>query len=214
MYKKEKTGWLKHLDFIVLDLIVFQLCYILSYWILRGISNPYKIVLYRYQAIVYLFCQLIVVLVTESYKNVLRRSTFMELTATFRYIAGVEILNLLYLFSVHQIYMISRLLTGLTAVMFFIVSFIARLINKKRILDMRKDQKGQRSLMVITSSHLVDQVISELTEHSFHRTSSSISAATGWMRFSSTSRTISPIRPRWSIPCSIWESLSTTVSPP
>ena len=111
MYKKEKTGWLKHLDFIVLDLIVFQLCYILSYWILRGISNPYKIVLYRYQAIVYLFCQLIVVLVTESYKNVLRRSTFMELTATFRYIAGVEILNLLYLFSVHQIYMISRLLT-------------------------------------------------------------------------------------------------------
>lgn len=168
MYKKEKTGWLKHLDFIVLDLIVFQLCYILSYWILRGISNPYKIVLYRYQAIVYLFCQLIVVLVTESYKNVLRRSTFMELTATFRYIAGVEILNLLYLFSVHQIYMISRLLTGLTAVMFFIVSFIARLINKKRILDMRKDQKGQRSLMVITSSHLVDQVIAELTEHSYH----------------------------------------------
>ena len=79
MYKKEKTGWLKHLDFIVLDLIVFQLCYILSYWILRGISNPYKIVLYRYQAIVYLFCQLIVVLVTESYKNVLRRSTYRDI---------------------------------------------------------------------------------------------------------------------------------------
>ena len=74
MYKKEKTGWLKHLDFMVLDLVVFQLCYVASYWLTRGISKPYRIVLYRYQAIVYLVCQLIVVLFSESYKNVLWRS--------------------------------------------------------------------------------------------------------------------------------------------
>ena len=123
MYKKEKKGWLKHLDFMVLDLIVFQLCYIASYWILRGISNPYSIVLYRYQGIVYLLCQLIVVLFTESYKNVLRRGTAAEIISTFRYVATVELLNLVYLFSVHQIYMISRLLTGITAVLFFFASF-------------------------------------------------------------------------------------------
>ena len=82
MYKKEKTGWLKHLDFIVLDLIVFQLCYILSYWILRGISNPYGIVLYRYQAIVYISCKLIVFIVSERYKTVLRCRPYMEPTAT------------------------------------------------------------------------------------------------------------------------------------
>ena len=123
MYKKEKTGWLKHLDFMVLDLIVFQLCYVASYWLTRGISKPYRIVLYRYQAIVYLACQLIVVLFSESYKNVLRRSVWTELVCTFRYIVTVVLLNLVYLFSVHQIYMISRLRTGVTAVMFFFVSF-------------------------------------------------------------------------------------------
>ena len=168
MYKKEKKGWLKHFDFMVLDLIVFQLCYIASYWILRGISNPYAIVLYRYQGIVYLICQLIVVLFSESYKNVLRRSAGAELVSTFRYIVSVELLNLVYLFSVHQIYMISRLLTGLTAVLFFIVSFIVRQINKKRVLDTRRDRKGQRSLMVITSSHLMEEVISNLSDNSFH----------------------------------------------
>lgn len=168
MYKKEKTGWLKHLDFMVLDLIVFQVCYVASYWILRGVSNPYSIVLYRYQGIVYLFCQLIVVLFSESYKNVLRRSTWTELICTFRYIVTVELLNLVYLFSVHQIYMISRLLTGLTAVLFFFASFAVRMINKKRVLGTRGDKKGQRSLMVITSSHLMEEVIKNLSDNSFH----------------------------------------------
>ena len=168
MYKKEKTGWLKHLDFMVLDLVVFQLCYVASYWLTRGISKPYRIVLYRYQAIVYLVCQLIVVLFSESYKNVLRRSVWTELVCTFRYIVSVVLLNLVYLFSVHQIYMISRLRTGLTAVLFFFVSFFVRMANKKRILDTRKDKKGQRSLMVITSSHLMDEVIQNLSDNSFH----------------------------------------------
>ena len=168
MYKKEKTGWLKHLDFMVLDLVVFQLCYVASYWLTRGISKPYRIVLYRYQAIVYLVCQLIVVLFSESYKNVLRRSVWTELVCTFRYIVTVVLLNLVYLFSVHQIYMISRLRTGLTAVLFFFVSFFVRMANKKRILDTRKDKKGQRSLMVITSSHLMDEVIQNLSDNSFH----------------------------------------------
>ena len=168
MYKKEKKGWLKHLDFMILDLVVFQLCYIVSFWILRGISNPYRIVLYRYQAIVYLICQLIVVLFSESYKNILRRGTAAEVTSVFRYLLSVELLNLVYLFSVHQIYMISRLQTGLTAVMFFIVSLIVRQANKRRVLGTRKDSKGQRSLMVITSSRLVDEVIKNLSDNSFH----------------------------------------------
>ena len=168
MYKKEKTGWLKHLDFMVLDLVVFQICYVASYWILRGISNPYRIVLYRYQGIVYLFCQLIVVLFSESYKNILRRNNWTELICVFRYIVTVELLNLVYLFSVHQIYLISRLLTGLTAVLFLFASFFVRLANKKRILKTRRDKKGQRSLMVITSSHLMDEVIKNLSDNSFH----------------------------------------------
>ncbi|MDO5131880.1 MAG: sugar transferase [Eubacteriales bacterium] len=168
MYKKEKKGWLKHLDFMVLDLAVFQICYIAAYWILRGVSNPYRIVLYRYQGIVYFLCQLIVVLFSESYKNVLRRGPAAELICTFRYIASVELLNLVYLFSVHQIYLISRLLTGITAVLFFFVSFFVRQANKKRILRTRKDQKGQRSLMVFTSSHLVEEVIGNLSDNSFH----------------------------------------------
>ena len=71
MHKKELRGWLKHIDFIVLDVVVLQICFVLSYWIWVGFENPYDTYLYRYQAILLLLCQLLTVLFTNSYKNIL-----------------------------------------------------------------------------------------------------------------------------------------------
>ena len=31
MYKKSSTGWLKHLDFIVVDMVCLQIAFILAY---------------------------------------------------------------------------------------------------------------------------------------------------------------------------------------
>ena len=85
MHKKELRGWLKHIDFIVLDVVMLQICFVLSYWIWVGFENPYDTYLYRYQAILLAFCQLLVVLFTNSYKNILRRSKIEEFMATFRF---------------------------------------------------------------------------------------------------------------------------------
>ena len=41
MHKKEIRGWLKHIDFIVLDLVMLQVCFVLSYWLWLGFENPY-----------------------------------------------------------------------------------------------------------------------------------------------------------------------------
>ncbi len=52
MYEKAKNGWLKHLDFIVLDLLCLQLSFSLSYFILQHLTFAYSVIFYRYQAIV------------------------------------------------------------------------------------------------------------------------------------------------------------------
>ena len=70
MHKKETRGWLKHIDFILLDIVMLQICFVLSYWIWMGVENPYVYYLYRYQAMLLMFCQLLVVLFTDSYKNI------------------------------------------------------------------------------------------------------------------------------------------------
>ena len=78
MHKKETRGWLKHIDFILLDIVMLQICFVLSYWIWMGVENPYVYYLYRYQAMLLMFCQLLVVLFTDSYKNIIRRSAVEE----------------------------------------------------------------------------------------------------------------------------------------
>lgn len=43
MYRKDSEGWLKHADFIVLDMICLQLAYVLAYAVSGYGFNPYMI---------------------------------------------------------------------------------------------------------------------------------------------------------------------------
>lgn len=168
MHKRELRGWLKHIDFIVLDLVMLQVCFVLSYWIWVGFENPYDTYLYRYQAILLALCQMLVILFTNSYKNILRRSRIEEFIATFRFEVSFMLLDILFLFMVHQIYLISRMFTGIMCIMYLFGSFFMRLLNKKRIFHSAKVKEGNRSLMVITSSALAGEVVRNLSDNNFH----------------------------------------------
>ncbi len=168
MHKKQTTGWLKHLDFLVIDLIVLQICFVLSYWIWMGFENPYSVYIYRFQAILLAFCELLVALFMDSYKNILRRSPGAEFVATFRFEVSFLLLDIVFLFMVHQIYLISRMMTGIMAVMFLFLSFACRCLNKQRIYRSARLRQGKKSLMLITSSGLAEEVVKSLQDHSFH----------------------------------------------
>ena len=168
MHKKELRGWIKHIDFIVLDVVILQVCFVLSYWIWVGFENPYDTYLYRYQAILLLLCQLLTVLFTDSYKNILRRNRVEEFIATFRFEVIFMLLEILFLFMVHQIYMVSRMFTGIMAVMYLFASYFMRLMNKKRIFNSAKIKVGRKSLMVMTSASLAGEVIKNLLDNSVH----------------------------------------------
>ncbi|MBR3380502.1 MAG: hypothetical protein IKG72_10380 [Bacillus sp. (in: Bacteria)] len=76
MNRKHLKGWLKHGDFIVLDILCLQLCFILGFWLIRGFSNPYEIESYQFQAIVLIVSQLVVVLFANNYGGI--RSVLMN----------------------------------------------------------------------------------------------------------------------------------------
>ena len=167
MHKKEIRGWLKHIDFIVLDIVMLQICFVLSYWIWMGIENPYSYYLYRYQAMLLAFCQILVILFTNSYKNILRRGAFEEFSAVLRFEISFMLLDILFLFMAHQIYLISRKFTGITVVMYLFASFFIRQLNKQRIYHSAKVKEGKKSLMVITSAALASEVIHNLIDNNY-----------------------------------------------
>ena len=40
MYKKSPQGWLKHWDFILVDIICLQLAFVVAYFVRMGFGNP------------------------------------------------------------------------------------------------------------------------------------------------------------------------------
>lgn len=48
MYKRNRQGWLKHIDFILMDLLVLQISYVLGYMIRFGWGEwPYNMMVYK-----------------------------------------------------------------------------------------------------------------------------------------------------------------------
>ena len=64
MYKKSSTGWLKHLDFMVLDIICLQLAFVMGYFLRHHSFNPYGSPIYRNEAIVFALIQLMIMFLT------------------------------------------------------------------------------------------------------------------------------------------------------
>ena len=46
MYSRSDSTWLKHWDFILLDLAVLQVAYMISYMMRMGLESPYRSRLY------------------------------------------------------------------------------------------------------------------------------------------------------------------------
>ena len=42
MYRKNANGWLKHIDFIILDMICLQIAFVLAYFIKNGNTEQKK----------------------------------------------------------------------------------------------------------------------------------------------------------------------------
>ena len=51
MYRKDSEGWLKHFDFLVLDLLCLQVAFVLAYGISGYGFYPYNLLIYRNMAI-------------------------------------------------------------------------------------------------------------------------------------------------------------------
>ena len=61
MYRKDSGEWLKHIDFILWDMLCLQAAFILAY-LLSGYGwNPYESILYRSMAIYLGLADLIVI---------------------------------------------------------------------------------------------------------------------------------------------------------
>lgn len=155
MYRKGYHGWLKHIDFILLDLVALELAFLAAYFIRFGSINLYADTQYASLDVVYLLADIVVALAFNSYKNVLKRGFYKELVALVKHLILLEAVVLFYLFSVQQSSMYSRVAFYLVILFYAVLTYLIRIFWKE-VLHKKAERSPSNMVIVAPAERLAD----------------------------------------------------------
>lgn len=167
MYRRQRHGWVKHIDFLILDIICMQVAYIIAYVIRHGFSVPYEQELYRVMALILVFFDIFVVLCNESYSGILGRGYYIELFQTFKHVSIVIGLGLIYMFWTQQSSEYSRITFGFMWILNVIISWGVRCIWKNVIRHSRRNNDNSRSLILITNQKDAEEFVNTFCKNNY-----------------------------------------------
>lgn len=149
MYRKQRSGWLKHIDFVILDLICLQISFIAAYMIRHGIKNPYSVATYRVIGFVLVLANMVIASATSAYSGILRRGYYVEALAVFKHVSLTIGVALMYMFWTKQSTDYSRIFFGLTWVLNGMLTWIAHCVWKKILRNRGGFKESGRSLILV-----------------------------------------------------------------
>ena len=164
MYHKKPQDWVKHMDFIILDIICLHVAFVLAYFSRHGFENPYANREYITLMFMYTLIDITILLLNNTLKGVLKRGFYKELVSTFKHICFVELIITLYLFSIQQGEVFSRIVIYLLAIYYFVITYCVRLLWKKAIRR-RKEWLQGPAIFYITTRNRVEGMISYFLEN-------------------------------------------------
>lgn len=168
MYRKDSEGWLKHADFIILDMLCLQLAYVLAYAISGYGFNPYATIIYRNMAVFLELADLVVIFGCGTMKSVLKRGYYRNFIVTLNHCIIVGALAILYLFLLQEGQLFSRLTLILTIIIYLGLTYLARELWKK-LLRKQMEDGGERKLLIITSKDVAEKVVLNMQENNYAR---------------------------------------------
>lgn len=161
MYRKHSQSWLKHIDFMLIDLICLNIAYLMAYIIRHGFINPYGFPIYRNIIVVLTLISMAVSVFTEAFKDVLKREAYIEFVCSLKQVIYVMLFAILYMFMIQQGEAYSRITIFLTGGLYFCFTYIARL-TWKAVIKNRGAAIGKRSLLVVTSNDEIQECVSDI----------------------------------------------------
>ncbi len=168
MYQKGVQSWIKHLDFIIIDVFCLNIALPIAFMIqAQAFINPYVHSEYHRFAFILNAIVIVVALLSRAYKNILRRNWSQELLAVIK-ICMLVFLSSVTFFSLIQdsFSMESRNTLLATMPIFMALSFCMRLINKK-VIRIRNRKSLGHAMLVVTTSNIADKVIQTLMDNEY-----------------------------------------------
>lgn len=169
MYRKSPQGWLKHWDFIILDIICLQIALFIAYLIRIGWKTPFLDENYRKQAFIFLICQVLVIFFIDPFRNILKHGLYAEFISTVRYSGIVMLVTLFYFYMTKEIADYSRLYFLLTGILYPIFGYSVRILRKRLIYRHNQADGKESSMVILTTRELAKQAIADIRDEKYQR---------------------------------------------
>ena len=159
----KKKGWLKHWDFILVDLLCLNFTFLFSYWIRLGVGNMYAVSGYRMLIVLVMILHFCIMFFTNCYSGILRRGYFDEFKVVVLYNTELIALLFAYLFVMQMGRHYAR--TILVGFYFLdtIVMYLAHIIVKKVYQANGTEKSNKTKLLVLVDEEDAKKAIDKIT---------------------------------------------------
>lgn len=169
MYKKQKKSWVKHLDFLVVDVLCLEITFYLSclirlgsFYDVEGISEYYNRL-----AIVLLLTDICVVFLSEAYTGILRRNRIQELKAVIIHCSTVFATITVYVWATKQAEIYSRQVILVFWGASIVVEYFTRCLWKIYIRQRMIRGKRFTKLMIVTEERYARECVSDFQNNRY-----------------------------------------------
>ena len=167
MYREEKSSWMKHLDFTILDILMMELALIGAYaWRFEGMWL-YAQDIYRRIAFIALLMDICVVFFTESYTGILRRNKYQELRHTMAHCIMVFGGVLVYMYATKTSVAYSRQMLFMFLILFVAFAYVGRVFLKRIIRRKKLQDKNKAKMTVVSDSRSIEQCLYEFAHDKY-----------------------------------------------
>ena len=164
MYQRSAQGWVKHLDFLIVDELALQLAFILASLIRLNTwaysNNPYRVYVF-----LIILIDALVAIGTNSFHEVLIRGYAKELSATVKHCFLVFCLMAVFMFATQTGAAYSRILLFLTFFFHIVVGYATRIAWKRIVRRYGLEKRKRRSMLVVLSEEFGESILQRLLDN-------------------------------------------------
>ena len=168
MYKRESGSWLKHGDFIILDILCIQIALLVAYMFRNGFEFPWKNDTYQQMAFILTIMDIVVVFFMQSYKGILRRGYFREFKETLLHVSATITGFILFNFITKSGQQYSRMVVVLMWEIAIILCYMIR-VWRKKVLKSRTalTQKGKKALVILSDYAMAETFAGRISKNHY-----------------------------------------------
>ena len=164
MYRKKGKGWLKHWDFILIDIVCIEIAFLGAYIVRRSYGEVINADIYMQCGVLLVLFDLIAMLVNTSYSGIIQRTKWPELITVIKHVTITNVLLLLYEYMMKEMAFFSRTVFLLSWAGSIVLCWGCRLVWKKILRNHFCSAENQANMLVISTTDHINSCVHKMRQ--------------------------------------------------